>query len=145
MYGYELPRYAKEYQADWRRYDRFLRLRWSLDQYGAYILERKTRYFTFPDAQLMTDRAVQYKDSCRMVSRFWPHEIGEVLDYLRRTDIQAAGGAKALADYLDAQDQREWDARDRAQHDEFEMLASGLFDRHAWAEKRRISAPVQIA
>lgn len=140
MYGTDIPRYAREYLRDWRRDDRLLRVRYSLDYPGMYILERKTRYLAFPDGiPLGTDRAVQYKDGYRLVLRFWPSEIKWVKQSLDRSDIQKHGGARGLADSLDAEDERVLALADRAMRNEFEAIASEHYDRLAWAEQRRVA------
>lgn len=138
MYGYEIPSYVREYLREWRRYDRFLRCRWSLDEPGKYILERKTRYLLDHPFSYGTDKQVQYKDEYRKIFVFQPRDIRFVKRSLELTDIQRYGGAKALADQLDAYDEHVWDMADRAQHSEFEALASEHYDRLAWAEGRRV-------
>jgi hypothetical protein len=130
---------VREFEREWRRYDRFLRVRRSLDYPGQYILERKTRYLEKFPCRTGTDRQVQYKDEYRPVYTMWPNELKYVLTSLMASDVQAHGGAKALANVLDYQDQRGFDARDRAGHDEFEAIASESYDRLAWAEGRRVS------
>jgi len=129
MYGYEIPRFARAYERDFKHYDRFLRLRWSLDEPGKFILERKTRYLTDHPFQRGTDRQVQYKDEYRKVFTFEPRQIHQVLEALKLTDIQRHGGANALADSLDAHDVRVWELAARARHAEFEDIASEHWDR----------------
>lgn len=139
MYGYDIPRYARDYEREWRRYDRFLRLRWSLDQPGHYILERKTRYLSDHPFAFGTDQQVQYKDEYRKVFTFTPGQIRFVAEYLRITDIQRMGGAKAVADMLDAYDETSWEMAARARTSEFEAIASEHYDRLAWEEGRRVA------
>jgi len=139
MYGYEIPRYAKEYLQEWRRDDRFLRLRWSLDYPGVYVLERKTRHLEFPDLPLSTDRAVQYKDGYRLVVHVPPYLIHRVRQFLVDTDLQRHGGAKVVADQLDALDEWEYQQTQRRNTAEFEAISSDVYDRFAWDEGRRIS------
>ena len=139
MYGYSIPRYAREYLAEWRHDDRFLRLRWSLDLPGKFILERKTRYLADYEFTRGTDRQVQYKDEYRKVFTFWPNEIQYVRFSLTMTDIQRAGGAQAMAERMQAADEKEWDLAQRAQTSEFEAISGEVYDRLAWAEQRRVS------
>ena len=136
-----IPRYMREYQMEWRRYDRFLRVRHSLDTPGQYLLERKTRYLTFPDIPLGTDRAAQMRDSYRPVWHFWPNEVSLVSLNLRLQDLQRLGGAKRYHETLlgwEEVEERLQDARHRA---DLESVAGELYDRHAWAEKRRVTVP----
>jgi hypothetical protein len=144
MYGYEIPRYAREYLAEWRRYDRFLRLRWSLDYPGMYILERKTRWLSDHDFARGTDAQVQFKDGYRKVFLVAPCDIRFVSPSLQKFDIQKHGGAKALADELDRQDDKEHELIDRARVAEFESIASEHYDRIAWEEKRRVAVPNKV-
>jgi len=129
MYGYSIPNYGREYEREFQRYDRFLRVRWSLDEPGKFILERKTRYLTDHLFQRQTDRQVQYKDEYRKVFTFEPRQIQHVLQSLKLTDIQRYGGAKALADVMDAYDDHVWELAARARHAEFEDIASEHYDR----------------
>jgi hypothetical protein len=141
MGGFQIPQYAKQFLTEWRKYDRLLRLRWSQDVYGAFILERKTRYLYPPaidDIERGSDRAIQLTDEYRTVLRFWPNEIQHVISTLRRSDVQRLG-AKAMANELDEQDARELDLIDRAMRAEFEAIASEGYDRIAWEEKRRVA------
>ena len=138
MYGYDLPRYMREYQAEWRRFDRFLRVRRSLDNPGAFVLERKTRYLIERPFVYNTDRQVKLKDDYQQVLVFWPREVNRVYDFLRRFDIQRVG-AKQMADELDARDDYE---RARAEADrisEFEAKGSEAYDFLAWREGRRVA------
>ena len=141
MYGYSIPRYAKEYLTVWQGNDRLLRLRFSLDQPGAFILERKTVYKVQPAYPIRRggDRAVQQKDGYRMVFRFWPDEIQYVSYSLALTDAQRYGGGKRLAAMLDSADDKENELMDRAFRNECEAAASELYDMLAWEEQRRVS------
>jgi hypothetical protein len=139
MYGYDLPSYVREYSREWRRYDRFLRVRRSLDTPGQYVLERKTRFIEKFPCQVGTDRQVQYKDEYRPVYHLWPNELTYVLTSLMASDIQAHGGARALANTLDFHDDRVRTLVDRQGHSEFEAAASESYDRLAWLEGRRVS------
>ena len=141
MYGYEIPRYAKEYLSEWRRSDSALRLRWSQDQQGMFILERKTVYRVAPAyyVERGSDRAIQFKDRYRMVFRFQPNEIQYVARSLALTDAQRYGGGKALATRLEAAEDKETELMDRAYRNECEAAASELYDMLAWEEKRRVS------
>src|SRR3990167_312165 len=57
MYGYDIPNYVCEYEREWQLYDRFLRVRRSLDYPGMLILERKTRYVErFRGSRIPIDR-----------------------------------------------------------------------------------------
>ena len=140
MGGYNIPRYVKEYLREWRAYDRLLRVRWSQDVYGAFVLERKTRYL-YPPADDMvtrgTDRAIQLTDGYRKVFLFWPGECKYVLASLQRCDVQRYG-AKYLGRMLDEDDEREEALLERARIAEFEAIASEHYDRIAWEEKRRV-------
>lgn len=139
MYGYSIPSYARGYLRDWQRDDRFLRLRWSLDEPGRFILERKTRYLADYPFERGTDRQVQLNDGYRKVFSFDPRDIKHVRWSLETCDIQRAGGAKALAHRLETADEREWELADRAMHGEFDAIAGEMYDRLAWAEQRRIA------
>ena len=139
MYGYSLPRYVKDYEREWRRYDRFLRCRRSLDDPGMLLVERKTRYIEKFPCRRDTDRQVQYKDEYRQVYKFWPNEIKYVLPSLMEHDIQRLGGAKTLARRLEDRDDRLRDSETRQGHDDFEMASSAAYDRMAWFEGRRVS------
>jgi hypothetical protein len=138
MGGYDIPRYAKEYLREWRRHDRLLRLRWSQDEPGRFILERKTKYLYPPDNfKRGSDRAIQLSDGYRRVFVFNPNEIHLVIATLRASDVHRLG-ARALGRELDAQDDREMAMIDRARIAEFEAIASDHYDRLAWEEKRRV-------
>ena len=140
MYGLEIPQYAREYLREWRREDRFLRLRWSQDEYGKYLLERKTRYTSYPvDRPARRDRCIQLAHGYRTVLMFWPNQIREVAATLAHTDIQRLGGASSLARELDEHDRRERERLEREGHAEFEAIASEHYDRLAWSEGRRVS------
>lgn len=138
MYGYYLPTYVREYEREWKRYDRFLRCRRSLDDPGMLVVERKTRYIEKLPCRRHTDRQVQYKDEYRQVYKFWPNEIKYVLPSLMEQDIQRHG-AKAVARALETRDDAMKDSRNRKDHDDFEMASSAAYDRMAWLEGRRIS------
>lgn len=144
MFGESIPCYAREYLREWQRYDRFLRLRWSLDEPGRFILERKTRYTTDHVFERGTDRQAQLADGYRMVMRFDPRDIRWVLRSLQLTDIQRRGGYKALAEELRLDDDRAVELVDRAGRAEFEAVASEHFDRIAWDEKRRVVSGVDL-
>jgi hypothetical protein len=139
VYGYQIPRYVREYLVDWRHYDRLLRVRWSLDHPGRFILERKTRYITEHPFRYGTDAQVQYNDGYRMVFVFDPRDIRYVRGSLELTDLQRLGGAKVHSARLLAAEAKELELMDRARVAEFEAIASDHYDRLAWAEQRRIS------
>lgn len=138
MYGYDIPRYAREKDAEIKRYDRFLRIRWSLDVPGAFIVERKTRYLTDHPFRRGTDKQVQLKDEYRTILRLWPNQLKDLMGFLKRADIQRTG-AKQLANELDAMDDRDREREERARRDEFEALGSEAFDFLAWREGRRVA------
>lgn len=139
MYGYDLPSYVREYQKMFQKYDRFLRVRRSLDNPGMYVVERKTRYIEKLECKYGTDRQVRYKDDYRLIYKIWPCDFKFVMDSLRATDIQKQGGARRLADELDARDYEEQVRIQRKNHDDFEQASSSAYDRLAWAEGRRVS------
>ena len=139
MYGYDLPAYVREYVRQWQQYDRFLRARRSLDVPGSYVVERKTRYIAGLPFTRGTDRQVQLKDGYRTIMRVWPRELRDVLGSLRLTDIQARGGAKVLANALDAIDTANWESEDRRRLSELEARSSDAYDTLAWSEGRRVS------
>ena len=142
MGGYDIPTYVRSYLREWKAYDRLLRARWSQDEPGRYILERKTRYIFPPHEEVIrrgSDRAIQLNDGYRKVFSFWPNEIRYVGPSLRHFDIQRLGGAKQLARDLTEAEAHEEALLDRARVAEFEAITSHLYDRHAWAEKRRVS------
>lgn len=138
MYGYTVPNYVREYEREWRRYDRFLRVRRSLDDPGMLVVERKTRYPEKFLCRYGTDRQVRYKDEYRQIYKFWPMDIKYVMPSLKATDIQNKG-AKTLARELEARDDWAKEIETRKGHDDFEMASSAAYDRFAWAEGRRIS------
>lgn len=139
MYGYEVPHYVREYLYEWRRNDRLLRVRRSLDNPGMYILERKTVYLADCPARRETDLAVQRKDGYRTVLLFWPNEIQFVSFTLWANDIQRRGGAKIVAAEMLNEEERVEELLDRAYRLEVEAATGELYDRLAWEEKRRIS------
>jgi hypothetical protein len=138
MYGYDLPRYVREKDAELKRYDRFLRIRRSLDVPGTYCVERKTRYLTVHPCERGTDQQVWYKDDYRLIFRFWPCDINEVMPFLERQDIQKIG-AKRLANLLDAQDEFHKHIQEKDRIAEFEAHGSEAYDFLAWREGRRIA------
>ena len=137
----DVPSYVREYERQWKRYDRFLRVRHSLDSPGMYILERKTRWLHDYDFRRGTDRQVQLKDDYRQVYKVWPNELKYVLGSLKAHDIQAHGGAKALADRLDAMEDKTVELVDRAHLAETEALSGEVYDHFGWIEGRKISVP----
>jgi len=141
MYGYDIPSYVREYARAWQRYDRFLRVRRSLDSPGMYCVERKTRYIEKFPCQFGTDRQVQYKDEYRQIYKIWPADLKYVMASLKATDIQAQGGAKALADRLDLLDEMDRYKQDVAHRSETEALASEVYDHLGWIEGRKIAVP----
>lgn len=138
MYGYSIPRYAREYLAEWRRQDRFLRLRWSLDDPGMFILERKTRYVRDYPFVRGTDRQIQLNDGYRKVLSFEPNMIQHVAEHLELNDIQRFG-ANYLAERLRQQEDTEEDRLSRSRLSEFEAQGSEAYDRLAWLEGRKVS------
>lgn len=134
-----LPRYVRSYQADWQKHDRFLRVRRSLDNPNMYVVERKTRYTHDYPFSYGTDRQIQLQDGYRPIYRIYPSEFAYVLPALKATDVQGRGGAKALADQLDAQDDVQRARESRQRTDEFTMRSSDAYDRLAWLEGRRVS------
>ena len=143
MYGSDLPRYIQEYEAEWRRFDRHLRVRRSLDNPGAYVVERKTRYLFDHPFQYGTDAQVQYKDEYRHVLVFWPCDVTAVLPHLKKFDLQRTG-AKELARELAAREEYDEAVADRDRVAEFEAIGSESFDFLAWREGRRVAVPGQI-
>ena len=134
-----IPRYAREAQVGIQKYDRFLRLRWSIDEPGLYLLERKTQRMWWPEMELGTDKATQYNDSVRMVTLLEPWDLGYVVTYLRLNDIQAHGGAKEVARAIEADEDRVADLLARHQVAELEAMSGEAYDQLAWLEERRIA------
>ena len=135
-----IPTYAREYERAWRSYDAFLRLRWSLDEYGKYILERKTRYIYFPDERPESpDRRRQLTDGYRKVFTFWPNEIQYVLQSLQRTDVQRLGGAKKLARDLEFEEAKVEELMNRQHNTDREAAGGEAYERLAWLEGRRVA------
>ena len=136
-----IPRYAREYSREWKRYDRFLRLRWSINEApDRFILERKTRYLTFPDDVVLgTDRAVRYKDGYRRVYIVAPNELRWVLDSLRLHDIQRVGGAAGLSRQLLEAEEKAEELLNRRNRAEMEAVSGDVYEEFAWSEGRRIS------
>ena len=143
MYGQSLPRYVQEYQAEWRRYDRYLRVRRSLDNPGAYVLERKSKYLFDHPFKYGTDAQIQYKDEYRHVLTFWPCDISAVTPHLRKFDLQRTG-AKVLAESLVAREEYERRKQDEAGVSELEAAGSDAFDFLAWREGRKVAVPERI-
>jgi len=138
MYGLDLPRYVREYQAEWQRFDRYLRVRRSLDNPGAYVVERKSKYLFDHPFVYGTDTQVQYKDEYRRVLVFWPCDIAAVLPHLKKFDLQRVG-AKVLAQELQAREEYEDRKRDEAGVSDLEAIGSDAYDFLAWREGRRIA------
>lgn len=138
MYGCDLPRYIKQYQAEWRRFDRHLRVRCSLDIPGAYVVERKSRYLFDHPFEYGTDAQVQYKDDYRHVLTFWPCDVTAVLPHLKKFDLQRVG-AKVLAREVQEREDYEDRKRDEAGRSDFEAIGSEAYDFLAWREGRRIA------
>lgn len=132
--------YAREYERRFQKYDRFLRLRWSLDEYGKYILERKTRWMAFPNERPASkDRCVGLSQGYRKVFTFWPNEIQYVLQSLRRTDVQRLGGAKKLAADLETAEAKVEELMDRRHNTDREAAGGEAYERLAWLEGRRVA------
>lgn len=135
-----IPVYAKEYECQFKKYDRFLRVLWSLDEYGKYILERKTRWAAYPDERPESkDRCRQLSQGYRKVFTFWPNEIQYVLQSLRRTDIQRLGGAKTLARDLETSEAKVEDLMNRQHNTDREAAGGEAYERLAWLEGRRVA------
>lgn len=135
-----LPNYAREYEQTFQKYDRFLRVRWSLDEYGKYILERKTRYPFWPDQRPVSrDRCQGLADGYRKVMTFHPNEIQFVLQSLQRTDVQRLGGAKKLAADLELHEAKVEELMDRQHNTDREAAGGEAYERLAWIEGRRVS------
>lgn len=124
---------------EWQSYDRFLRLRWSLDEPGQFILERKTRYLDDYPFRRGTDRQVQLKDDYRRVVLVEPRELEFVHAHLRRTDIQRLGGAKLLAARMQQTEDTWESAQDRAMQAVFDTAGGEAYERLAWLEGRRVA------
>lgn len=124
---------------EWRTYDRFLRLRWSLDEPGKFILERKTRYLDDYPFRRGTDRQIQLKDDYRRVVLVEPRELGFVNAHLRRTDIQRLGGANLLAARMQQAEDSWVSAQDKGMRDVFDAAGSEAYERLAWLEGRRVA------
>lgn len=139
MYGYTVANYVREYEREWQRYDRFLRVRRSLDHPGMLLVERKTRYIEKFPCRVGTDRQVQYKDEYRQIYCFEPRDIKYVLPSLKACDVQARGGAKVVARDMEVRDDWAKELKNRKDHDDFEMASSAAYDRMAWLEGRRVS------
>lgn len=138
MYGYQIPRYMRDKEAELKRYDRHLRIRRSLDTPGAYCVERKTRYFSDHPFVRGTDWQVQLKDEYRQILVFYPCDILRVMPQLKEHDIQRYG-AKQLANALDAADDTTRAREEAARASEFEAIGSEAYDFLAWREGRRVA------
>lgn len=138
MYGYYIPRYAREYRSEWRKADRFLRVRWSLDESGMFILERKTKYLESYPFRYGTDRQIQLKDNHRKVLLFEPSMIQHVSEHLALNDVQRFG-ANYLAAKILQQEDREEDLLSANRLSEFEARGSEAYDFLAWREGRKVS------
>ena len=135
-----IPNYAKEYERRFQSYDRFLRLRYSYDEPGKYILERKTRWPAFPaERPKSQDRCRQLSEGYRKVFTFWPNEIQHVLQSLQRTDIQRLGGAKGFGRELEAHEAKVEELMNRRHNNDREAAGGEAYERLAWLEGRRVS------
>ena len=139
MYGYGIPTYVKTLVKEWRGYDRFLRMRNSLDEPGKFILERKTRYLDDYPFVYGTDRQVQLKDEYRRVVVVEPRELQFVRDHLRITDIQRWGGAKRLAEVQRVAEENDRARQERSSQTVFEAAGDAAYEHIAWAEGRRVA------
>lgn len=138
MYGYDLPRYLRQYEAEWQRFDRHLRVRRSFDNPGAYVVERKSKYLFDHPFQYGTDAQIQYKDDYRPVLVFWPCDVTAVLPHLKKFDLQRMG-AKTLAREIDQREQYDEERADLARMSELDAAGSDAYDFLAWREGRRVS------
>jgi hypothetical protein len=138
MYGYDLPRYVREYEAEWKRFDRFLRVRRSFDNPGAFVIERKSKYLFDHPFRYNTDAQIQYKDDYRAVLTFWPCDITAVMPHLRKFDLQRMG-AKTLA--REIQEREEYDEKiaEKDRMNELDAVGSEAYDFLAWREGRRVA------
>lgn len=138
MYGYDLAVYVREKERELKRYDRFLRIRRSLDTPGAYVVERKTRYVSDHPFVRGTDWQVQLKDEYRQILVFFPCDILRVMPQLKEHDIQRYG-AKHLANVLDQADETTRDREEVGRRDELEAVGSEAYDFLAWREGRKVA------
>ena len=117
-----------------------MRVRWSLDEPGKYILERKTRWAAYPDERPTSrDRCRQLTQGYRKVFTFWPNEIQYVLQSLCRTDVQRLGGAKKLARDLEFAEAKVEERMDRQHNTDREAAGGEAYERLAWLEGRRVA------
>lgn len=138
MYGYDIPRYMREKEQELKRYDRFLRIRRSLDTPGAYVVERKTRYFSDHPFRRGTDFQVQLKDEYRQILVFYPCDILRVMPQLKEHDIQRYG-AKYLANQLDHNDDVRREREEAGRLSDLDAIGSDAYDFLAWREGRRVA------
>lgn len=138
MYGYDIPGYVRDKERELKRYDRFLRIRRSLDTPGAYVVERKTRFVGDYPFVRGTDWQVQLKDNYRQILVFYPCDILRVFPQLKEHDIQRMG-AKVLANELDRTDDSRRDREESSRIQELEDVSSDAYDFLAWREGRRVA------
>lgn len=136
-----------------RRHDRALRLRYSLEQPGTILIERKTFRGRIgsvgpggltwtPDAGYRREWGHLPVASVR-AEWFDPVALEDALkaaDTWRRWDADADPLWKRVEDA----EERERAARWRRHRDTIRYKASELFDRYVWRYKQRVSVPVQV-
>ena len=138
MYGTDLPKYIREYEAEWKQFDRHLRVRRSFDNPGAFIVERKSKYLFDHPFQYGTDAQIQYKDDHRPVLTFWPCDVTAVLPHLKKFDLQRMG-AKTLAREIQQREEYDEMIADKDRISELDAVGSEAYDFLAWREGRRVA------
>ena len=133
-----LPNYAREYEHEWQRYDRFLRLRWSLDYPGRFVLERRTRYLDDYPFVYGTDRQIRLRDGYRLVTMLRDRDFPFVRIWLREHDIQRTG-ARALSQQLERAELLAEESAERARLTELDAAGGEAYDFLAWREGSRVS------
>ena len=147
-------RLAPGYNERLQAYDRELRIRWSPIQ-ERWLLERKARYQRLSiDPELYGtrehDTVRQLADGFFTVGSYLPHDLPTVdnlIRYLRPRDTWQRGNqeldqlAEALANELDAEDERRREARRKAAVGHAGDVAGEVWEYHRWKEGQRVVVP----
>ena len=135
-----------------QRYDRDLRVRWSLSR-ELWLLERRATYQRAaidPDAygDKEHDTYRQIADGYFTLGVYQPRELPPVealVEYLKSQDTWAMGkSAEAVADELDEDYYARQKARREAANREAGDIAGEVYENHAWSEGRRVAVPSSL-
>ena len=140
MYGNQLPGYAKVYQSAIRTRDAALRLRWSLDYPGQFVVERRKRWVGDFPVHRGTDRAVQLNQGYCEICRILPRDLPVLAELLPSIDLQRLGAATYTRRIEEAEDRRAA-AIDQSRLDDFTARAHDAYNIMAVRDKRRVYVP----